>query len=124
MVRKPTQKDLELRIRELKREASMRKGTEKELQERLNFERMFSDLSAKFVNLPNQQVDEEIEHGLKLTVESLGIDRSSVAQFSSDMKTLKFTHTYAAAGVPAMPSVILNEQQPWYTEKIRQGKPL
>jgi len=122
MSSKSTQKDLELRIKELKREASMRKRAEKALQERLEFERLFSDLSAKFVNLPNQQVDKEIEEGLKLTVESLGIDRSSVAQFSPDMKTLKFTHTYAAAGVPSMPSVILNEEQPWYTEKIRQGE--
>ena len=31
-------------------------------------------------------------------VYNLAIDRSSVAQFSSDMKVLRFTHTYAAAG--------------------------
>ncbi len=87
----------------MKKEASMRKQAEKNLQELLQFERLFSDLSAKFVNLPNQDVDKEIEQGLRLIVESLSIDRSSVAQFSPDMKTLKFTHTYAAAGVPPMP---------------------
>jgi formate hydrogenlyase transcriptional activator len=100
----------------------MRKQAEKNLQELLQFERLFSDLSAKFVNLPNQQVDKEIEQGLRSIVESLSIDRSSVAQFLPDMKTLKFTHTYAAAGVPPMPSVVLNEEQPWYTDKIRRGE--
>ncbi|MEW6663998.1 MAG: sigma 54-interacting transcriptional regulator [Thermodesulfobacteriota bacterium] len=120
--KRPTQKDPELRIKELKREALMRKRAEKNLQERLQFERLLSGLSAKFVNLPNREVDKEIDQGLRLIVESLGIDRSSVAQFSRDMKTLRVTHTYASAGVPPMPSVILDEEQPWYTEKIRHGE--
>ena len=122
MEKKSTQKDLELRIKELKQEASMRKRAEKALEERLQFERLLFDLSARFVNLPHQQLDREIEQGLKLIVESLGIDRSSVAQFSADMKTLKVTHTYATAGEPPMPSVILDKEQPWYTEKVRQGE--
>ncbi|MEW6667169.1 MAG: sigma 54-interacting transcriptional regulator [Thermodesulfobacteriota bacterium] len=100
----------------------MQKQAEDSLQERLQFERLLSDLSARFVNLPNRKVDKEIRQGLKLIVESLGIDRSSIAQFSADMKTLRFTHTYAAAGVPPMPAVVLDEEQPWYTEKIRQGE--
>jgi len=100
----------------------MRQRTDQELQERLKFEGLLSDLSARFVNLPNQQVDTEIEQGLKLIVKSLGIDRSSIAQFSEDRRTLKVTHTYATSRVPPMPAVILNEEQPWCTEKIRQGK--
>ena len=117
-----TRKDPEQKIKALKKETSTRRRAEKDLHERLRFERLLSDLSAKFVNLPNQQVDKEIEQGLRLIVESLSLDRSSVAQFSPDMKTLKFTHTYAAAGVPRMPSVVLNEEQPWYTDKIRRGE--
>ena len=122
MIMKSTQKDLELRVEELKREASRRKRAEKALQERLQFERLLSDLSAKFVNLPPYEVDKEIEQGLKLIVESLSIDRISVAQFSKDMKTLKVTHTYANEGVPPLPPVILDREQPWYTEKMRQGE--
>jgi hypothetical protein len=93
----------------LNRKTSSRSGAEKDLRERLRFERLLSDLSAKFVNLPSQQMDKEIEQGLRSIVESLSIDRSSVAQFSPDMKTLRFTHTYAAARGSPMPSVVLNE---------------
>jgi len=68
------------------------------LEERLRFETMLSDLSARFINLPADQVDSEIEAGLRRLVESVGLDRSTLFQLSPDEKTLVVTHGWAAPG--------------------------
>ncbi|TMQ33283.1 MAG: hypothetical protein E6K70_13915, partial [Planctomycetota bacterium] len=52
------------------------------LDERLRFESLLSRLSATFINLPADEVDSQIERGLQQIVEFLGIERSSLAQFS------------------------------------------
>ncbi len=54
--------------------ASARDVTEKRLahlglEERLRFERLLSNLSARFVNIPPDRVDSEIDHGLRQILE-------------------------------------------------------
>jgi hypothetical protein len=46
--------------------------------EGMRFERLLADLSARFVNLPPSEVDQEIEHSLRQIVEALEVDRSSL----------------------------------------------
>ena len=47
------------------RDVTERKQAEEGLGERLRFEQLLSGLSARFVNIPPDRVDSEIEHGLK-----------------------------------------------------------
>jgi len=89
-----------------------------QIQERLRFETMLANLSSRFVNLPADQIDAEIEQGLKLITETLSIDRCSVAQINSDKTELRVTHGYAVSGIPSMPDLILSEKQPWYSKKL------
>lgn len=91
-----------------------------QIQERLRFETMLADLSTRFVNLPADQIDAEIEQGLQIITETLNIDRCSVAQISSDKAELRVTHGYAVPTVPPMPDLILSDQQPWYSRKLFQ----
>jgi len=84
------------------------------LQERLQFEKLISDLSALFVNLPASEVDGQIEQGLKRIVEFLTIDRSSFGEFSEDMKELRGTHSYAVPGIEPIPRNISKDVWPWY----------
>ena len=46
-----------------------------EIKERLQFEQLLSDLSAKFIALPSEKVDSAITEGLKRLVEFLDLDR-------------------------------------------------
>jgi formate hydrogenlyase transcriptional activator len=89
-----------------------------QIQERLRFETMLANLSSRFVNLSADQIDAEIEQGLKLITETLNIDRCSVAQISSDKTELRVTHGYAVSGIPSMPDLILSDKQPWYSKKL------
>jgi PAS domain S-box-containing protein len=92
------------------------------LDERLRFESLLSRLSATFINLPADRVDDQIQRGLQQIVEFLGIERSTLAQFSEDGGELLVTHSYTVPGVAPFPQVNLAALLPWYTAQIRQGK--
>ena len=62
----------------------------------LNFEILLSGLSAKFSNLNTKEVDSEIENGLRLLVEFLNLDRSTL--FECDIENKQFIGKYSFAG--------------------------
>ena len=68
----------------------------------IRFERLLADLSARFVNLPPSEVDQEIEHSLRQIVETLDVDRSSLMEFSEDGKLFIATHSWAREGFPRL----------------------
>jgi PAS domain S-box-containing protein len=92
------------------------------LQERLRFEALLSDLSARFINLPAEQVDQEIEAGLQRLVEFLDLDRSTLYQLADDGNTMVFTHSWAKAGFAPFPNVNAREQLPWILKQILNGE--
>jgi signal transduction histidine kinase len=92
------------------------------VQERLRFETLLAELSARFVNLAASQVDLQIELALRRLVEFLGIDCGGLAELPVDQKQLVITHSYHAPGTPPNTRIILNEQLPWYTRTIYQGE--
>jgi hypothetical protein len=54
------------------------------VDELLRFERLLSELSASFINLPAARIDAVIESGLRRIVETLDIDRSTLTRLSPD----------------------------------------
>jgi signal transduction histidine kinase len=92
------------------------------VQERLRFETLLGELSARFVNLAASQVDSQIELALRRLVEFLGIDRGGLAEVLIDQKRLMITHSYHVPGAPPDTHTILDEQLPWYTRTIYRGE--
>ncbi len=73
-----------------------------QLEQRLKFEEMLSVLSAKFVNLPSDQVDVEIENGLQHIARFLGLDRCVMALLSDDKSQTITSHSRVANGEAGM----------------------
>ena len=94
------------------------------LDERLRFETLLSRLSATFIHLPAEDVDGQIERALKQIVEFLGIERSTLAQFSEDGSQFVVTHSHSIPGFSPFPHVDLTPMLPWYTAKVREGRVL
>jgi formate hydrogenlyase transcriptional activator len=88
----------------------------------LRFERLLSDLSATFVNLPSEQVDQEIERWMGRIGTFLDMKVGTLAQFSEDQTRARFTHTWAAAGLEDLPSRPAAYHWPWTVDQIRSGK--
>ena len=103
---------------------SEHKQVQWELKERLRFETLLSNLSARFLKLSASEVDKEIDQFLKVIVEFLGVDRSTVVEFSDDKTKLYVTHSYAVPGIQPFPLITIENHFPWYTEELRHGEML
>jgi len=68
------------------------------VKRRLAFEQAIAHLSAKFVNLPPAQVDQEITGGLETLTNALGTDRTNLGQIDPQTGDLVVTHTWTRPG--------------------------
>jgi hypothetical protein len=104
-------------------EESLRKKTE-ELDQRLRFEGLISNLSAGFVNLPSREIDSQIDKGLRAITEFFEADRSSIGLFSEDGTQLTLAFEYRSGEAEPASESLSKEQVPWYMDQLLQGKPV
>ena len=95
-----------------------------ELEERIQFEKLLCILVDTFINMPSDEIDKGIEHGLELIVRFLGADRGTIFQFSEDEKTLRATYSYIGPSGKPFPYTSITEGHPqlWYREALRNGE--
>ncbi len=98
-----------------------RKSSYLELNERLQFERFISDLSACFVNIAAEHIGEEITAWLKRITEFFQVDRTTLGLFSEDRTLLVTNFDYHLEGVEAAPGSLSKEQAPWYLDQLIRG---
>ena len=104
--------------------ALARKHAEKSLEERLQFETLLADTSARFVNLPSHQIDSAIEEAQRRVCECLGLDLSALWQWSVDAPgLLTMTHIYRALEGPPFPEPMdAQEYFPWCRQQLEAGR--
>jgi formate hydrogenlyase transcriptional activator len=95
--------------------------TQARLRERLVFEERLARLSATFINLPSDQIDQEIEKGLEAIVMTLGTDRASLAQLDAARDELIITHSWSAPGIPSTPKHSVKDVCPWIFKQVQKG---
>src|SRR5262249_35985369 len=88
------------------------------LEERLLFETRLADLSARFTNLPADQVDGAVEAALRLVLESFGLDRATLCQLAEDEKTLAVTHCRAAPGAEGVQRLVTQDEAPGTLQRV------
>jgi formate hydrogenlyase transcriptional activator len=104
----------------LKDTMTERKQVEQSLENRLRFERLLSDLSARFVNLPPDRVDSEIDHGLKQILEFFRVDRAGLFRSLPHRSAYQITHAVYGEDVPSVPVGVElpMSSHPWASEKL------
>jgi PAS domain S-box-containing protein len=92
------------------------------LEQRLEFETLISDLSSRFINLLPGEFDREIEGALRRVCESLGIDLAVLWQWSDLASDVAMaTHAYAREGTPP-PGPLHQAQFPWWSREMLAGR--
>jgi formate hydrogenlyase transcriptional activator len=86
------------------------------------FLEIFGELSAKFVNITPDTVDEEIVAAVKVICEELDIDRCTLWQFSEAHESLIVTHFWSKVGDAITSTLVLNKTFPWVGEKLMRGE--
>jgi formate hydrogenlyase transcriptional activator len=97
-----------------------------ELEEQLQFEMLLTEISARFINLPAEQVESEIQDAQRRICEALHFDRSTVWQISEPYQSDDpLTHLYdyqEQEGVLIPDRVATRDSFPWTMEKILKGE--
>jgi len=99
-----------------------RRRAQSQLAERLDFEKMLSTLSARFVNLPSHRMDTEIQHVLESIGTALNVDRVSVFEISIENQRFCHVNSYNSIGTATLPSEYTFDQLPWINQKLMQGE--
>jgi formate hydrogenlyase transcriptional activator len=102
-----------------------RKLAEQALEERLRFERLLSGLSARFVDIPPDRVDAEIEQGLKQILEFFKVDRCGLIRVLPGKGSWQITHVALSKSVQPVPVGVElpTSTHPWvYHKLIEKGE--
>jgi formate hydrogenlyase transcriptional activator len=120
--------ELEKRVKErtadLARANEQLVASEKALGERLKFETALAEISARFVNLPADRIDDEIRDSQRRVCELFDFDRSTLWQTSDrEPGIFLLTHLHQPPGSPTAPEPMdAREYFPWATQKILSGE--
>jgi PAS domain S-box-containing protein len=101
-----------------------RQRVERELAERLRIETFLAELSARFVNLPADQVENEVQDAQRRICEALDLDRSTLWQVPENQPdTLRLTHVYTPPGTAPIPERMdALEFTPWSSSRLLRGE--
>src|SRR2546428_12143709 len=84
-------------------ERRQRKQAQRRLDERLRFETVVSELSAGFMKIRADEVDQQIGHGLRRIVEELGVDRARIGELMTAERPIRITHSWTTEGIAPIP---------------------
>ena len=103
--------------------ALIRKQAEEYLKERLEFESLLVDISARFINLPVEQIDNEIEDSQGRICECIGLDFTALWRLSNESpRNYVLTHYYRHLEGPPLPErMTADEHFPWCLEHVGAG---
>lgn len=69
-----------------------------QLQQKLRFEKLISEISAKFINLPAAEIDRNVRDGLQLVSELIDVDEIFILQFQVGKEMAGVTHGWFRSG--------------------------
>jgi len=88
----------------------------------LRFERVLANLSARFISLLPADVDAAIDEALRLIVESLDLDRSTLLRLHPGKNAFVSTHSWTCREFPPARLGDLSQRFPWATAKVMRGE--
>ena len=100
-----------------------RKRAERQLQYRLEFEKLIMTISTSFINFSCDELDVAILEALRIIGEFAGADRSYVFLYSNDGAFMTNTHEWCAerieSQIDSLPGMPVSDF-PWWTERIHR----
>jgi signal transduction histidine kinase/ABC-type uncharacterized transport system substrate-binding protein len=103
-------------------ERAGRRQAELSVGERLRFETLLAEQAATFSRVSGTDVDREIERALRRIADFLGVDWSSLTEYSEDSRTARVTHRWMAEGIDPQPVALGFEEVPWSVTRLRRGE--
>ena len=106
----------------LLRERRRRRVAQEKLDERLRLERLLSELSNVFINVPADRIETEIQDALGRVAQALTFDIAALSLFTGRGTEGRVAHVWRAAGVPEIPSNLTDQDFPWVARELIAGR--
>jgi formate hydrogenlyase transcriptional activator len=90
-----------------------------EIEDRLRFEMLLTELSARFVRVTSELIDEEIVNAQQQIVRALDLDRSTLGQLEGEGFVV--THSWYQPGLEPLPGFVVKDL-PWLSSNIARGE--
>lgn len=99
-----------------------RRKFEGSLLERMSFQKLLSDLSATFINLPEEQVTPTMEQSLPRIADFLDLQRITLHEVSLERTVLTPTICWNSEGPQLDPAAINADRASWWARSLLQGE--
>jgi len=99
-----------------------RTRAEAEINNRLRYEMLHSELSTSFINLPASEVDQAIILGLQHIADLMDMDRISIMQLSESATSIFTKYTYSMPGAPSLEVPVMAQITSKIIETIQRGE--
>ena len=100
---------------------------EHKLQQQLEIENMISQISSKFIALPNSEIDAGIHQSLRQLGRYFDVDRAYIYKFIEKPNLLTMSHEWHSGQITPLiqeHSEINIKEFPWLMEKMNQSEPI
>ncbi len=107
------------------RDITERKKAEQVLANQLELQKVIAEISAAFINLSTESINESIDQALHLAGNSFNIDRIKVILCSDDEKYVAKAYEYSKPGIEPVLYDLSNikfENYPWLMKKLKLGE--
>ncbi len=118
---------LEQKVRELEHEIAERKKIDQSISYRINLERIITKISAMFINIEPENVDDYINHSLELLGVFFDIDRCYIFQFSDNGKVMNNIHEWCHEDIEPQIDELQGlsvDMFPWWMKKLNNIEPI
>ena len=103
-------------------ERKTKRKAQQSLRERLTFGALCSELSADFINLPEEQIASVVERSLGRIARFLEAERVSLYEFTPGGSEFKKGFSWCHEGFPVGPETVNSSQSPWLTSHLLRGE--
>ncbi len=93
------------------------------LEQQARFEALLSDISARFVNVPPEQIDDAITDALEQVGDCLGLDLCDLGHLTPDGKEVQIKYVWSREPLGVMPSYPAADY-PWFLSPFVTGSEL
>jgi len=95
------------------------------LHERLDFEALITDITARVVVATPENIDKALLDALERLRVAVGVDRTVLLEYAEDWSTALITHVAYGEGVPPIPEKVnIREMFPWADRRLQSGETL
>ena len=91
-----------------------------EFEDRLRFEMLLTELSARFVSVTSERIDSEIVNAQRQIAKVLDLERSTLAQLEGEQRFV-VTHSWQLPGLEPFPGFAVKDM-PWMASVLMRGE--